>query len=301
MVEHESQSGDAADDVVGVIGLGAIGGPVARALARAGRNVVGFDVDPAAYSRYPEATATESPRALADLASIVLIAVYNDEQLRDVLTGPSGVLSGGSPPKTICVLSTVTLTTLLWAAEEAAAAGAQLIDCGVTGGSGLRSHGKIVVLAGGSAEALAAARSTLEVFAAPLMHMGALGAGMRAKLARNLMHYSGWYASWEAARIAAACDIDVLQLVEAHRISNEYSSGGGASLLIAGVGPGPADPTDEESMASRRRSADFAKKDLAYVLALADNLGIPLPGAELVRERIGLVVGLEEEAVSPSS
>jgi 3-hydroxyisobutyrate dehydrogenase len=278
------------DEVVGVIGLGSIGGHVARTVART-RRVVAFDVRAEAYTQFPEPEVADSPRAVAEAADVVLVAVYNDEQLRETLTGADGLLASALKPSAICVLSTVTLETLRWAAERSAEAGVELLDCGVTGGSGLRAHGKIVVLAGGSDEGMARARATLELFAAPLLHMGGLGAGMQAKLARNLMHYSGWYASWEAARVAEAAGVDVAKLVEAHRVSNEWS-GGGTSLLSRGIGPGPADPEDEASLAARRSSADYARKDLGYVLELAAEYGLALPGAELVRERIDLVVGL---------
>jgi 3-hydroxyisobutyrate dehydrogenase len=281
------------EQVVGVIGLGSIGGNVARTVAKS-RRVVGFDVRDAAYEQFPEAERADSPRAVAEAADVVLLAVYDDAQLREVLQGEDGVLAATPAPAVLCVLSTITLDTLRWAAEQAARAGVALLDCGVTGGSGLRRHGKIVVLAGGSDEGLEAARPTLELFAAPLLHMGPLGAGMQAKLARNLMHYSGWYASWEAARVAAAAGIDIDKLVEAHTVSNEWG-GGGTSLLSRGIRPGPDDPDREASEDARRAMAEFARKDLGYVLALADELGVALPGAQMVRDRIDFVVGLDEE------
>lgn len=285
-------------DAVGVVGLGAIGGPVARAVHAAGWRVVCYDVRREAFEEFPEAQLAPSPAELAAQARTVLVAVYDDEQLREVLTGPGGILAAQPAPATVCVLSTVTLATLRWAAAQAEPAGVELIDCGVTGGSGLRTRGKIVVLAGGSERAVASVRPVLEAFAAPLMHMGALGAGMQAKLARNLMHYSGWHAAWEAARIAKACGIDIQQLVEAHRISNETSSGGGTSLLRSGIGPGRADYSDQASIAARERSAAYAKKDLGYVLELAAELGIDLPGAELVRDQVDRVVGLGGDAAA---
>lgn len=291
---------DARENTVGVIGLGAIGGHVARALSRAGWQVLGYDVRPQAYEQFPEARPCATVAELAAASNLVLIAVYDDDQLRAGLSGRDGILSADPLPAVVCVLSTVTLTTLRSAAEEADQSGVELIDCGVTGGQSLRTRGKIVVLAGGSAQALNRARPALEVFAEPLLHMGPLGAGMQAKLARNLMHYSGWYAAWEAATIAAACDIDVHKLIEAHRISNEISSGGGTNLLARGIGPGPADPDDAASIAARVQSADFARKDLGYVLELAGELGISLPGAELVLERIDEVVGLAGSDPLPS-
>jgi 3-hydroxyisobutyrate dehydrogenase-like beta-hydroxyacid dehydrogenase len=281
---------------VGMIGLGEIGGHAARALSRAGWTVFGHDVRPEAFDQFPEAEPTATVRDLADASQTVMVAVYDDQQLRDVLAGAEGILTASAPPATVCVLSTVTLGTLRWGAGAAAEHGMQLIDCGVTGGTGLRKTGKIVVFAGGSAEALAAARPPLEAFADPLLHMGALGTGMQAKLARNLMHYSGWYAAWEAARIAVACGVDIDNLIEGHRISNLRSSGGGTSLLSRGIRPRQApESIDEASRRERLDMAEFARKDLDYALELAAELGISLPGAELALERIQLVVGLAEE------
>jgi 3-hydroxyisobutyrate dehydrogenase-like beta-hydroxyacid dehydrogenase len=292
----------APSSAVGVIGLGEIGGHVARALARAGWKVFGHDVRPQAFEQFPEAERAATVRELADASQTVMVAVYDDEQLREVLAGPEGILAASAPPATVCVLSTVTLGTLRWGAGAAAEHGVQLIDCGVTGGTGLRTTGKIVVFAGGSAEALAAARPSLEAFADPLLHMGPLGTGMQAKLARNLMHYSGWYAAWEAARVAARCGIDIDNLIEGHQISNLRSSGGGTSLLTRGIRPGqPAESIDEPSRRDRLSMAEFARKDLSYVLELAAELGISLPGAQMVRDRIDLVVGLADEPTTPDS
>jgi 3-hydroxyisobutyrate dehydrogenase-like beta-hydroxyacid dehydrogenase len=278
-------------EVVGVVGLGAIGGHIARAVARS-RRVVGYDVREGAYAEFPEAERMPSPRHLAEAADIVLVAVFDGAQLRDALTGEDGILGAGAKPAVICVLSTINLDTLQWAAERASAAGVELVDCGVTGSAGLRTHGTIVVLAGGSEAAIALARPTLDLFAAPLLHMGPLGAGMQTKLACNLTIYSGWYAAWEAARVAAAAGIDIDKLVEAHTVSTQSSSGP-TSLLSQGIGPGPGDPADEASTPLRRALADFATKDLGYVLQLARELDLELPGAALVRDRIESVVGLE--------
>ena len=297
----DSKPDDATGQPVGVIGLGAIGGPVARTLRRGGWEVFGYDVRDSAFEEYPEASRSDGVRDLAEACGTVLIAVYDDEQLREVLDGVDGILAADSPPATVCVLSTITVETLRGAARSAARRQVELLDCGVTGGTGLRTMGKIVVFAGGSPQALEAARPVLETFADPLLHMGSLGAGMTAKLARNLMHYSGWYAAWEAARIAAASGVDIDKLIEGHQISNQRSNGAGLSLLIRGIRPDVPVSADSPGLSEREASANFARKDLGYVLDLARELGIPLPGAELVRERADLMVGLAEEEAEVTS
>jgi 3-hydroxyisobutyrate dehydrogenase len=282
---------------VGVIGLGEIGGPVARLLLQAGWDVWGHDVDPGAVAAISGLSDGGSPQGVGEASETVFIAVYDDEQLREVLTGPAGLLSAGRPPGTVCVLSTITLETLSWAARTAADREVALIDCGVTGGKGLREGGKIVVFAGGSSDVVTRVTPVMDAFADPLFHMGPLGAGMKAKLARNLMHYSGWYASWEAACIAATSGLDLDKLIDGYNISVQRSGGGGGtSLLLQGIRPdGPVDEEDPADVRRRERAAAFARKDLTYILELGEEIGVPLPGASLVRDRIDLVVGLAEE------
>ena len=208
--------------MVGVVGLGSIGGHIARALATAGRRVVGFDVREQAHEEFPEAERAASPLAVGEESDVVLVAVYDDEQLREVLTGADGIFHAKARPAAVCVLATITLATLRWAAEQAAQAGVELLDCGVTGGSGLRTRGQIVVLAGGSAEALERVRPTLEVFAAPLLHMGPLPVpGCRRSSRGTSCTTAGGTPPREAARIADACGIDIDKLVEAHTVSNQ--------------------------------------------------------------------------------
>src|ERR1700759_3709018 len=114
--------------------------------------------------RAPGTRSSATRRAVAEQSETVLVAVFDDEQLEDVLAGDDGILAATPAPAVVCVLSTVKLATLLRAAADAKEAGIELIDCGVTGGQGLRTRGKIVVLAGGSDEALAAARPALDAF-----------------------------------------------------------------------------------------------------------------------------------------
>jgi 3-hydroxyisobutyrate dehydrogenase-like beta-hydroxyacid dehydrogenase len=274
---------------VGVIGLGRIGGPVARALVAAGHEVMVYDVRTDAATAILGAEIGSSPVAVGEFADVVMIAVFDDDQVRDVLSGPDGVFGAQSLPGIVCILSTMTLGTLHALVAEGAAVGVGVLDCGVTGGGRLRAEGKIVVLAGGDESAFELAKAALNAFADPLLYMGASGAGMKAKLIRNLMHYSAWYASWEGARLAVEAGVDVAKLVQAHRMAN--TSGGGTSLLEAGIGPG-VESDDAANVERRRYSADVARKDLGYAISLARELGVPTPGAELARDCIDDVVGL---------
>jgi 3-hydroxyisobutyrate dehydrogenase-like beta-hydroxyacid dehydrogenase len=281
--------------IAGVIGLGAVGAPVASRLAASGYDVVAYDLDPGALRALDAgARAVASTAAVGDAADVVFIAVFDDGQLRAVLSGPNGLLSTACPAPVVVVLSTVGMDTIQWANREAARRGVALLDCGITGGQGLREHGMIVVLAGGDEAVLEHARPMLETFAAPLLHMGPSGAGMQAKHARDLIHYGGWHVAWEGARLASACGLDVAKLVAAVRISDGWS-GGIMGLVAAGAGFGVDGGAGEPIPAPPRKLAALGHKDLRAALDLAAQHGISLPGTEVAERAFDHVVGLDTD------
>jgi 3-hydroxyisobutyrate dehydrogenase len=280
---------------VGVVGLGVIGGNIARVLAQSGYVVVGYDVrsDVTTQSAAFLTPAASAAEVSAD-TDIALIAVFDDLQVCDVLAGEQSILSADHPCRVVAILSTVALGTIEWAHEQAASRGVALLDCGVTGGKGLRDHGKIVVFAGGDEAVLESVRPIIGSFAEPLLYMGPSGAGMKAKLARNVIHYGTWSAAWEGARLAAACGLDVTKLIQAVRVSDEWTGGTMGLLAEYGIGPGPVDPNDGSMLETARALASVAHKDLRAALKLSTEVGINLPGAALDEELYDVVVGVRE-------
>jgi 3-hydroxyisobutyrate dehydrogenase len=276
-----------------VIGLGRIGGGAVRALARAGHDVVGYDVAPGAVEALSGvARGAASSREAAAGRDVVLVAVFDDAQVRTVFSGDDGVLAADPAPRVVAILSTVGLETIAWAGDEASRAGVGLVDCGVTGGGGAIEQGQIVGLVGGDDETVAAAVPVLEAIASPILHMGPLGSGMKAKLARNAIVFGCWYVVSEAARLAAAAGVDVGKLVEASTAADRWSGGPMALLERHGIRPDDYDPANEASAAHRRLLATYAHKDVGAALALAESLGLELPGAAVVKERFDDAVGL---------
>jgi len=120
---------------IGVIGLGTIGGGMADNLRAAGLPLVVCDVRPEATSRYGgDATVAASPAELAKISDVVVVAVVNDEQVHDVLSGPRGALVSCGPGTTVVVVSTITTTCVAAVGAEATALGVPIVDCGVSGG-----------------------------------------------------------------------------------------------------------------------------------------------------------------------
>ncbi|MBA2933024.1 NAD(P)-dependent oxidoreductase [Sphingomonas sp. CGMCC 1.13654] len=273
---------------VAIIGLGEIGSGVAGALGRhGGFALAGFDVNGEALRAVEGVVqGRPSPAQAADGVDVALIAVMNDGQTRDVLTGPGGVLTSANPPKAIAILSTVSVETILWAADAAAAKGTALVDCGVSGGRQALREASITSMVGGSDEAFERVRDVIAGFSDPVVHCGGLGNGMRAKLARNLIIYTDWMVAWEGTRLALAAGVPLDKFVQVVTASDRWVR---PHMALVEKGTGLTDGDAGRDA----RTAAYADKDLQAALALGAELGMALPAAELARKRFGSVAGCE--------
>jgi 3-hydroxyisobutyrate dehydrogenase-like beta-hydroxyacid dehydrogenase len=262
------------NETVGVVGLGRVGGSVAAAASRAGYRVLGCDVDPDALSALPLATRTASPAELAEHADIVLVAVYDDAQVRAVMRGRDSLLSAQTPPQAVIVLSTVTPETIRWAHTEGSARGVSVLDCGVTGGLRLRECGQIFAMVGGDFAAVAFVRPVLEAFGSPVVHTGQVGTGMYAKLARNMITFGTWCVALEAGQLAVAGGVELERLADICDAADQWADGA-LGLVRRGIRPGR--PLNDRDGQERLRLSGYMHKDLRAAFDAAQALQIELP------------------------
>ncbi len=280
---------------VGVIGLGLMGGGIASSLAGAGVSVTVCDVREEATAPFRErAGVAATAAALAARSDVVLVAVFSDAQVHAVLTAADGVFAGAAPGTAVVIVSTIPTASLL----ELRAAGAEhavsVVDCGVSGGPDASAAGDLVCMIGGSAEEVDQVRPVLDVISCLVLHMGPPGAGLAAKLARNLITYGSWLAAFEAQELAEAAGIDLLKLGQATSESDKRI--GGASRLMFRTTAEPWPPgTDAGLLDAMRAGADTALKDLAAIRELGGELGVPLPLAELTERRTERVFGFPDQ------
>ena len=175
----------------GVIGLGAMGGPIARHLAAAGVPTVVLDVDPAAVAQaeHAGARAASDPAALAAAVGVVIVVVATDGQLREVLTGARGVF-GAAQPGTVVLLCSSALPETCRELAAAAPVGVSVLDAALTGGVRAAEAGQLTLLVGGDARALEAARPVLLPWTGAVHLLGDVGAGQVGKTVNNLVHWS---------------------------------------------------------------------------------------------------------------
>jgi len=276
----------------GVIGLGDIGRGLASNLMDAGVALSVCDVLAEATEPYREgAHVATSPADLAARSQVVVVAVINDEQVRSVLRGPDGVFAGARPGTSVVIVSTIATATVQELHAEGAGHGVTIVDCGVSGGPSAAASGELVCMVGGSAEDVERVRPVLDVIACLVLHMGPHGAGLSAKLARNLVQYGSWLAAFEAQELAEAAGIDLLKLGQAIKESDKRIGGASTLMFRTTAEPWPAD-ADAGLVGAMRAASLLAHKDLGAALALGRELGVDLPLATLSDARCDEIFGL---------
>lgn len=272
----------------GVIGLGMIGSGVALCLARSGHLAAVFDIRPdAAESLDGVPTVAASPAAVAEAADVVIIAVVSAKQTLDVLSGPDGVLAKARPGLKIVLVATVALNDLVEIRKITDAVGVALIDCGVTGGQKARENGLVCLVGGADAE-VEAVRPVLEGFAKLVAVMGGPGAGMAAKIARNMIVFGCLRAGYEAAVMCRNTGVDIHRLSDAIDASSE---GVGGPLMLM-TRPDPA--ASEQEAGLREYTRGLMIKDLDAAIAAAADFGFSVPLIELTKATDMAVVGLAD-------
>jgi 3-hydroxyisobutyrate dehydrogenase-like beta-hydroxyacid dehydrogenase len=282
---------------VGFIGLGNIGTPIAQRLVGRPGGLVVFDVRAEACAPFADAGATVAS-SVADVAKecdVISVMVRDDAQVRDVI---GQLLPACTPGTVIAIHSTIREATAVDAAADAKQHGVEVVDAPVTGGFIAAADGTLAVMIGGDAEAYAKCKDVFASWATLVLHVGPVGAGTRAKVARALLTFVGYAAATESQRLAEAAGIDLSQLAAVVRHSDALTGGPVAIMVRDTTAPMTADdplrPIFEHMYA-------LGAKDLALAIELGEQLGVEVPFSRLAAERLAAGVGLEPTAPAPPS
>jgi len=279
---------------VGFIGLGQIGKPMAEHLVDWPGGLTVCDAVPAATEAFAArgAHVAATPAEVAERATVISIMVRDDAQVSDVLTGPDGILTTARPGTVVAVHSTVEADTPARLAALAAGHGVMLVDAPVSGGFMGAAGGTLALMVGGTDEAVALVRAPFACFATLVAHLGPVGAGTRAKLARNLITFASYAAVGEALRLAEAAGVDLAQLGEVVRHSDRITGGPGAIMLRSTAGPlGP----DDGLRPIFEHTRGLGEKDLSLALGLGADLAVDLPITTQALASLGDALGVPPE------
>jgi 3-hydroxyisobutyrate dehydrogenase-like beta-hydroxyacid dehydrogenase len=193
-----------------MVGLGAMGRPIAGFIAAAGFDVVAYDVSPDASA--PDGVRlVESVKAVAQ-ADAVIVIVPTDE---DVIAVVSELLDHGRSGLVVVVSASVRPQTCRDLAAQAATRGMHVIDAALTGGVRGAETATINLLVGGAQEVADRVAPVFRAFATNYHVLGDVGAGQVGKSANNLIHWAQIVAIDESLRLAEALGVSPARLREA--------------------------------------------------------------------------------------
>jgi 3-hydroxyisobutyrate dehydrogenase len=260
---------------IGFIGLGNMGGPMARNLLKAGHQVKGFDLAPAALDAAAKAGASTA-RTVGEAAAgveIVISMLPAGQHVRQVYTGKEGVLASASPGTMLIDSSTIDVDTARAVAAEAKAKGLAMLDAPVSGGTGGAEAGTLTFMVGGDARAFARAEPVLRTMGKTVVHAGDSGAGQAAKICNNMVLGISMIAVGEAFVLAEKLGLDKQKLFD---ISSK-SSGQCWSLTTYCPVPGPVPTSPANRDYKPGFTADMMLKDLKLAQQAAQSAGATTP------------------------
>lgn len=257
---------------VGFVGLGAMGGPMARNLLKAGHAVVVHDIDARKVQALAEAGAevAPSPEQMARQCTRLICMVETTPQMQEVI---GGFARGASPGHIVICMSTVDVPALQRVGADLAAQGIALLDAPVSGGTTGAAAGTLSVICGGPRETFAACEDLFRAMGGNVFHMGGLGSGLAMKLINNMLLQVQVVAIAEGMVLGAKAGLDAQQVIDVLRVST------GASVAVERSGT---------RMVARDFSpsgtTDISYKDQEVETALAKALGVPMILANVTQQ-----------------
>ncbi|UWQ16209.1 3-hydroxyisobutyrate dehydrogenase [Jannaschia sp. M317] len=252
---------------IAFIGLGNMGAPMARNLARAGHTVAGYDkMAPAPEGVTAAASATEAVAG----AEVVITMLPNGAILRTVADEVIPAMAKGA---VLLDCSTVDVDSARAVADQALAAGLGALDAPVSGGIGGADAGTLTFMVGGSDSALATAAPLLDIMGGKTVHCGPSGNGQAAKICNNMILGATMAVTCEAFALADKLGLDRQAMYDVASMSSGQSWSLTSYCPAPGVGPtSPSDNAYKPGFA-----AELMLKDLDLALQAAQIADSPTP------------------------
>lgn len=260
---------------VGIVGTGEMGRPLVDRLLGARHSVT-------AYARRTDVrdelsssgvTVVDDVRSIADDADIVIVYVYSDEQVRE-LVFDDGIVDAMRPGSILVIHTTGSPDTAGVIAEVARRTGVDVVDAPGTGGPAAVADGTLTLFAGADDAVLERVAPLFDCYADRVVHFGPVGNGQRMKLLNNLLFGAHVQFATEIGRLCEVMGLDE-QLV----LSALHGSSGGSAAIDMAAAMG----SSAQLLALAGR---FVHKDVNVARALAVETGVDLGSLGPVTDRI---------------
>ncbi len=264
---------------IGFAGLGAIGTPIAERCAamheltvwnRTAARAEQFAAD------HPGVRSVATPRELADGADAVITCLPTSSDVESVLAGDNGLLAGLARTAMLIDCTSGDPATSRRIAMQLSDRGIAFVDAPVSGGPPLAREGRLTVMCGGSEANVQRAQPVLAAFAAKVVRMGPVGTGHAMKavnnalLAVNILALAEGLVTLAKAGLQPRAMLDVLNASSGRSFASEALI---PERVLSGTWP-------------RLFRLALLEKDVGIAHALAQELGVPDPVLQQVRERL---------------
>ncbi|MGI9305724.1 MAG: NAD(P)-dependent oxidoreductase [Gammaproteobacteria bacterium] len=261
--------------VIGCIGLGIMGAPVAQNMRRAGYALRVFARRPQTAAAVKDCPADESPRTLAAQCAAIMLNVSDTPDVEELTLGKNGLAEGMKPGGIIIDMSTISPAAARQIAAKLAEKEIFFLDAPVSGGQKGAIDGTLTIMAGGDARAFARALPLLQSAGKTITHVGESGAGQTVKACNQII-------------IGAAIEGAAEALVLAQK--NGVNPATARTALMGGYAASKV----LEIHGRRMLDGDFApgfravlhQKDMQIALENGAQNGCLLPAARLFAERL---------------
>ena len=259
---------------IAFLGLGNMGGPMAKNLLAAGHDLTVFDLVEAACTALAAegASVAASAAEAAEGADVIISMLPAGKHVAGTFLGDDGLLAKISKETLILDASTIDAATAKEVGEAAAAMGIDFMDTPVSGGVAAAAAGTLAFMCGGTAEAFERARLILEGMGSPekIFHAGPAGAGQVAKAANNMLLAVHMIGTCEALAMGEANGLDPAVLSDIMKAS----SGNNWSLQVYNPWPDVIEGVPSSNDYQPGFMVDLMLKDLGLACEVADSCGL---------------------------
>jgi len=268
---------------LGFVGLGVMGGRIAKRLLDAGHRVTGYNRK-ASKAKWLVASGLRqgrTPREVAASADIVFSMVTDTAALRAVAEGPDGILAGLGPGKMYIDMSTVSPAWSRDLAARVRETGARMLDAPVSGSVATLEQGRLSIMVGGERETFERARGVLQDIGPTVTYVGGNGQAVLMKVATNLSLAVQMLAFSEAVVLAEKGGIPRATAVEV-LLSSVI-----ASPMLKYRGPFVLGLPEEAWF-----DVDMMQKDMLLALEMGREFNVPLPTTAVTNEFLTAARGM---------
>ncbi len=268
--------------VVGFIGLGLMGKPMAKRILSAGYKLVvhSRSSPPVEELANLGAEKASSPKEVAAKAEIIITMLPDSPDVKKVVLGENGIAEGVRPGSIVIDMSTVSPMVEMEIAEELRKKGVEYLDAPVTGSTMGAESGTLTIMVGGSKEAFERALPVLKTMGKNIVHMGGNGMGQMTKMCNQVAVSLNLLGTCEAILLASKAGLDPKKVIEV------IGSGAAGSWQLNNLGPRMVERDFRPGF-----KVEHLVKDLRIVREVTSRLNLPLLGVNMVAE---LVKALEQ-------